>query len=96
MGIGGQVIGITGEPLINYPVEVAGDQFLEVQFSGSAPSYGASGFEINVGNRPRQATFSIRLLGPTGDPLSDYILLETGADCDSNLTVIELRQVRPN
>lgn len=96
LGIAGQVIGLQGESLLNYPVEVAGDQFLEVQFSGSAPTYGASGFEVNVDSHPRQATFSVRLLGPTGDPLSDYILVETGTDCQTNLIYLELQQVRGN
>jgi hypothetical protein len=94
LSIAGEVLGLLGEPLLNLAVEVAGEGFSEVQFSGTAPTFGAGGFEVNLGNRPAARAFSVRLLGPLGEPLSDYILIETGATCADNVALINLRQVR--
>ncbi|MFP4322015.1 MAG: hypothetical protein ACLFTK_06140, partial [Anaerolineales bacterium] len=62
LSIAGTVTGLLGEPLTDIAVEVSGDQFLEVRFSGTAPAWGPSGFEINVGNRPAAREFAVRLL----------------------------------
>lgn len=94
LGIAGIVLGLSGEPLINFPIEVGGEGFLEVRISGTAPNYGASGFEVNIGNRPVTTEFSVRLLGQTGEALSDYILIETGNTCQTNLTIITFQQIR--
>jgi hypothetical protein len=94
LGIAGSVNGLVGEPLLNFPVEIAGEDFLEVHFSGTAPAYGAGGFEVNVGNAPRRATFALRLLGVTGEPLSDYVYVETGDTCQTNVVVVVFQQVR--
>ncbi len=94
LSIAGTVTGLLGEPLTDIAVEVSGDQFLEVRFSGTAPAWGPSGFEINVGNRPAAREFAVRLLSATGDGLSDYVLLTTGTTCQTNVTVVNFRQLR--
>jgi hypothetical protein len=94
LSIAGTVTGLLGEPIINLPVEVSGDGFQEVRFVGSSPLFGQSGWEINVGNAPRVDTFSVRLLGSTGEPLSGFTLVETGDSCAENVTFVRFRQVR--
>ncbi len=96
MSIAGTVVNLFGQPLteMNLGVEVAGEQFLEVRFSGAAPQYGEAGFEIVVGDRPQRRLFSVRLLGPSGEALSDYIYITTGETCDQNVAYIEFIQNR--
>lgn len=94
LSIAGVVTGLLGEPIINLPVEVSGDGFQEVRFAGSSPLFGQSGWEINVGNAPREDTFSVRLLGPAGEPLSDFVVVPTGDTCQENVTVVTFTQVR--
>jgi len=94
LSIAGSVTGFLGEPLLNIPVEVTRSQFAEVRFSGTAPRFGGSGFEINVGNRPISQNFSVRLLSPTGQSLSDFVVVETGATCEENVAFIAFYQVR--
>jgi hypothetical protein len=94
LSIAGTVTGLLGEPVINLPVEVSGDGFQEVRFAGSSPLFGQSGWEINVGNAPRNLTFSVRLLGPTGEALSGFVLVETGDTCQENVTLVRFNQVR--
>ena len=94
LSIAGTVTGLLSEPIINLPVEVSGDGFQEVRFAGSSPLFGQSGWEINVGNAPRSGSFSVRLLGPTGEPLSGFTLIETGDTCQENVTLVRFTQVR--
>lgn len=94
--IAGNVLDLFGQPLAeaNLAVEVAGEQFLEVRYSGSATEYGAAGFEIVVGNRPQRRFFSVRLLGQSGEILSDYIFVTTGETCEQNIAYVEFLQNR--
>lgn len=92
--IAGSVVGLLGEPLLNIAVEVTGTDFAEVRFSGAATAFGPSGFEINIGDTPRRRTFGVRLLGLTGEPISDLIEVTTGDTCETNVVVIRFSQVR--
>jgi hypothetical protein len=94
LSIAGVVTGLLGEPIINLPVEVSGEGFQEVRFAGSSPLFGQSGWEINVGSAPRNEAFSVRLLGPAGEPLSEFVIVQTGDTCGQNVTFIEFSQVR--
>lgn len=96
MSIAGNVLNLFGQPMtdMNVAVEVAGEQFLEVRFSGAAPQYGEAGFEVVIGNSPQRRLFSVRLLGPSGEALSDYIFVTTGETCDQNVAYIEFFQNR--
>lgn len=94
--IAGSVIDLFGQPLIdtNLAVELAGEQFLEVRFSGSATEYSPSGFEFVVGSAPQRRSFSLRLLGTSGEALSDYIFVTTGETCQQNILYLEFIQNR--
>lgn len=94
LSIAGNALGLLGEPAINIAVEVSGDNFTEIQFTGSATEFGPAGFEVNLGTTPREADFQIRLLGPSGESISDNIEITTGDSCDTNVAVIEFVQQR--
>jgi hypothetical protein len=94
LSIAGTVTGAFGQALLNLPIEVTGQGFAEVQFSGSAPQFGPSGFEINVGDEPEAKTFSVRVLTPFGEPASDYVVITTGETCQTNVVVIQFIQVQ--
>lgn len=94
LSIAGNVTGSRSEAITDLAVEVIGDDFEFVTFSGAATLFGASGFEVQVGDRPFADTYDVRLLGPDGIPLSDFVTLDTGEDCFSNVVVVEFVQVR--
>jgi hypothetical protein len=94
LSIAGTVTGLLGEPILNLAVEVSGEGFTEVQFTGTAPLFGASGFEVNLGSEPQAQDFAVRILGSTGEPLSDYISVTTGSTCEENVLLLPFRQVK--
>jgi hypothetical protein len=95
LGIVGTVTGLDGAPALNLAVEVSGDNYRQVYFSGSAPQWGDSGFEFQVGNAPRSAIYTAQLLGPTGGAISDSVEIETGNTCQRNVAVVEFIQNHP-
>lgn len=95
LGIAGTVAGMVGEPLPNLAIELTGENYRNVQFSGSAPQWGDSGFEFELGFAPRTSTYTLQVLGPTGGPISDEIEVQTGNTCQSNVAIVELTQNHP-
>jgi hypothetical protein len=95
LSIAGRVTDLGGEPLSGMAIEINGPEFHNVQFSGSAAQWGDSGFEFNLGAAPRTTTYTLRVLGPTGGPVSDLIYVETGNTCQSNVAIVELIQNHP-
>jgi hypothetical protein len=95
LSIAGIVTDLAGKPLPGLALELNGDNFHNVQFSGSAARWGAGGFEFNLGAAPRTAEYTLRVLGPTGGPVSDVITIDTGNTCQSNVAVVELIQNHP-
>lgn len=94
LSIAGSVTGLMGEPLLNLTVEVASDQFSEVRFTGTALEFGQSGFEVNVGNRPRQDVFTVRILDISGEQISETAFVNTENSCDSNVAIVRFVQNR--
>lgn len=94
LSIAGNVTGPNGEPITDIAIEVLGSDFEFVTFSGTSDSFGASGFEIQIGTEPFEALYVVRLLGPDGIALSDNIEVLTGGTCETNIVVIEFVQIR--
>lgn len=92
--VGGTVTGMLGEPLPNIVIEISGEGFSEIRFSGTAPRWGQSGFEVEVGNQPQARQFALRILGSAGEALSEYQAITTGNTCNSNITLVDFTQVR--
>lgn len=95
LSIAGFITGLDGVPLPGLAIEIEGPSFRSVRFSGSAERWGAAGFEFQVGGAPRPATFTLRVLSPTGSPVSDTITVETGNTCQTNVAVVEFIQNHP-
>ncbi len=95
LGIAGTVAGMVGEPLPGLAIELRGDNYRNVQFSGSAAQWGVSGFEFQLGSAPRSATYTLQVLSATGGAISDQITVETGNTCQSNVAIVELTQNHP-
>ncbi len=95
LSIAGTVTGLDGNPLPNIAVEVTGENFHQVLFSGSASRWGDGGFEFRLGSAPRTATYALRLLGPVGGVVSDVISIETGNTCQRNVAIVDLVQNHP-
>lgn len=92
MSIAGTVTGLDGGPRTDVAIEIDGEGFHNVQYSGSAAQWGAGGFEFNLGAAPRAGTYGLRLLGPTGGAISEVVTVETGSTCQSNVTIVEFVQ----
>lgn len=95
LSIAGTVTGLMGEPLPGLAIEVEGENFRQVQFSGTASRWGESGFEFVVGAAPRRATYTIQIKSSTGGLLSDAIEVQTGNTCDETVTLVEFVQNHP-
>ncbi len=92
LSVAGIVRGLRGEPLAGMAIEIRGANFNQVQFSGAASRFGPAGFEFQVGTGPGAADYTLRLLGPAGNPVSDAVTVRTGDTCESNVAVIEFVQ----
>jgi hypothetical protein len=90
--LAGSIMGLLGEPVPNLAIEVAGENFQQIAYSGTALEFGPSGFEVNIGEEPRRGTYTLRILGPSGEALSDYIYVQTDDTCDRNIAIIEFVQ----
>jgi hypothetical protein len=100
VGVAGQVLGLNGEAIrsqfIHLGGSLEGDSISLLTITGSAPSYGLAGFEFIIANRlvGTTQTLWIQLEDVQGLPMSDRIYFDTYADCERNLVVIYLQQVR--
>lgn len=99
-GVAGQVLGMNGEPLRSQFIHLGGtldgQVFDLLTITGSATSYGPAGFEFILANRlvASNDTLWIQLEDVQMLPMSAQITFDTFADCDHNLVIIYLQQVR--
>lgn len=99
-GIGGQVVDLRSQPVIGITVHLSGffgGKTVEViTLSGLYKQYGESGFEFELGTQPVDTVglLKVRLEDQAGLPLSDYVLIDTFADCAKNLIVVNFKQVK--
>ncbi len=100
LGVGGAVFGTDGSPLQFQTVQLGGELgevvVSQLKLSGSAPAYGASGFEFELGNHPVASaqTLWIQLFDNTGKALTDKIYFDTFDDCAQNLVKIIFTRTR--
>ncbi len=96
-GIGGQILGMSGEPLIGYTVRVEGvtDQTLILQtVSGGATAYGPSGWEIKLADGPNTYVYRVTLFQDERR-VSDPKLVAFPGDCGRNLGIMNFHQLTP-
>ncbi len=100
MGIGGNIFDINSAPQTGLIIELGGTiQGLAVTglaVSGTAQSYGQSGFELPISNKPilTNKTLYIQVRDQAGVPVSDQIYFDTFDDCAKNLILINFYQTR--
>ncbi len=92
LSIAGQVFDINGEPVPGLPIQVTGEGFEQIEFSGTATQFGPSGYEVFLNPNPVEAEFVVRLLNTTGMPLSEPIVVRTLSSCDRNVAIVNFVQ----
>jgi len=90
--IAGAVVNTNNDPLPGFGVRVAGDQVSATVFSGTNSSYGAGGYELNLGGAPMASTFTVQLVTTGGAPLSDILTVTTRDDCNQNVAIVNFVQ----
>lgn len=96
LGVAGQVLDLDGAPVPGdaYMVWVTEGGMNSQTFTGHAPAYGPSGWEVYLYHEPRVETHRIQLFTPTGTPVSGVYEFTTRDGCDENLVVINFLQDR--
>jgi hypothetical protein len=98
--IAGQVWGLQDSPFMGLTLhlygELAGNEIDRFTLTGSAATYGPSGYEFALEGLvvDSQDSLYIQLVDPNGIPLSQAYPLETFEDCEQNLILVNFKQVR--
>jgi hypothetical protein len=100
-GIAGQVWDIQGRPLIGYRVHLWGyyngkTVDLTTLSGGAQAWYGESGYEFVIGSSPINSTgkLSVELEDQSYMAISNKVTVNTYADCDKNLVLVNFQQVK--
>jgi hypothetical protein len=100
MGVAGRVVDLQNSPAIGIPVHLVGSldgKYVNLtSMTGTAKSYGESGYEFTLTDYPigSKGSLSLTLEDQAGLQLSERVVFDTYADCQNNLLVINFRQVR--
>jgi len=100
MGVAGQVFDLSGKPMLNQVVVVEG--FLNnklvdsLTLTGLSTLYGPGGYEIKLGNSAIASTNSlfVTLYDLSGKALSLPVIINTYADCNKNLVILNFQKVK--
>lgn len=94
MGVGGRVLSTNGDPLqfqtIQLGGSLGGQPISRSTLSGTATTYGPSGFEFVLSDHPiaSEQNLWILLFDNTGVPLMEKMYFDTFANCAQNLVMI--------
>jgi hypothetical protein len=94
-GLGGQVFDVNGQPLTGIRVHVFGNGIDQFTASGTNTLYGASGWEIPLGNTVSLNSYIVELQTPQGTIISPQVTVSFPADCTRNLALVNFQQNRP-
>lgn len=98
-GIGGQVFDRNGQPVTNLVVRIYGlyngAPLYANALTGVSQKLGPGGYEYKLGSKPATPTASltVQVFSLTGEALSYPVVVTTGGICDSNLTLVNFREV---
>ena len=96
MGIGGQVFDLKGQPTthLGYVVHLEGGGFDVNSLTGTQPQYGTTGYAFKLADAPKQTSgvYRIQLRDPANAPVSDWIPVNTFADCARNVLLVNFLQ----
>jgi len=94
MGVGGQVIGESGQPVGMLMVELGGslkgENVEALTLTGSAVQWGPGGYEFQVADSTiaSQGELWLRVLSLDGVPQSEQVYFETFDDCEHNAIMV--------
>lgn len=92
--IAGTVTDLNGQALNGYRIRISGDGVNETVFSGAALTFGAGGYELPLIGTPQAADFTVQLFSAQEVALSEPISVQTRADCEGNVTIVNFIQNR--
>lgn len=99
LGVGGQVIGLNGGPVLYLSIKLGGSLNGEaidlITISGTAPQYGQAGYEFKLSDQPVDSVQNlyVELLDQADLPLSEKYYFDTFNDCEKNLILINFKQI---
>jgi hypothetical protein len=99
LGVAGQVFNLQGEPELNLIVEAGGmlegQDVIGLALTGLESVYGPGGYEIQLADHTiaSQSEVWIQVKSGSGGKLSFPIYLQTFADCNQNLILLNLVEV---
>ena len=99
MGVGGQVVGLNGGPVLYLSIKLGGSLNGEavdlLTISGTAPQYGQAGYEFRLADQPVDSVqeLYVQLLDQADLPLSEKYYFDTFSDCEKNLILINFKQI---
>lgn len=97
-GIGGQLFDLSGEPVSGIVVKIdgslGGTPVNLFGVSGGEQKLGPAGFALKIADRPiaSNAELFIQLLDITGRTLTPRMAIQTYADCQRNLVLINIKE----
>lgn len=102
-GIGGQLVGIDGQPFLgNLVVHVYNNNFERRVAVGSNSFYGTtgtnglnSGWEVPIGNAIDSQLYFVELESQAGTKVSDAIQVQFTNNCEANAGIVNFIQLRP-
>ncbi|MCC6905946.1 MAG: hypothetical protein IT326_08900 [Anaerolineae bacterium] len=92
--IAGQVLSISNTPQTGIRIHVFGLGIDQVVSSGSATQYGASGWEVKVGDTPSSEIFRVQVEDAAGAPLSELVNVQMLNTCERNVAIVNWQQVK--
>jgi hypothetical protein len=97
--IGGEILDLREAPVYGLTVRLGGTyggSLVDMtSVSGDVTVYGESGFGFVIENqRIRESNITIQLFDENGEPLSALTYLSITGNCDSNLVIVNYKQVR--
>ena len=98
MGVAGQVLDSSGNPVKNLVViaegVLQGNDLLQVDITGLHDAYGPGGYEIELGSSAVATTnmIYITIYDLDGNVLSSPVSIATRADCNQNVLILNFQQ----
>ncbi len=100
MGVAGQVLDSSGNPMINLVVVaegvLQGKELLQVDITGLHDAYGPGGYEIALSDSAIATTnmVFVTVYDLDGSVLSSPVSIATRADCNQNLLILNFQQAQ--
>jgi hypothetical protein len=99
MGVGGQVMGESGQPVGMLVIELGGtldgNEIGALTLTGSASHWGPGGFEFKLADKPTLSSDSVwvQVLDLDGTPLSNKVFFKTSNECEQAAILLNFTHV---